>query len=343
MNDISTTGPNPLTVEVTRNGLVESRHRGSAVVVDRQGKVVAGWGDIKRAVYPRSACKGLQAIPVVETGAAATAGLTDQEIAICGASHGGEPEHIATTQSMLEKLGLSEADLECGAHWPSHEASSHALARSGGGPDQRHNNCSGKHAGMLTLAKGLGVATAGYTRPDHPVQQRILGTLEQMCGVDLMPVAPGIDGCSAPNWPIPLDNLAYGFARFADPEDLPTARAEAVTRIRNAVLDHPFMVAGTGRFCTEVMRILGRRAFIKTGAEGVFCAALPAQGLGIALKCDDGTTRAAETMMATLLNSLDVIPADKMAAMDSWLSPTLRNRNNLVVGRIRAAASWISF
>lgn len=343
MNDLVHTVPNPLTVEVTRNGVVESQHRGSAVVVDRQGHVVAGWGDQKRPIYPRSACKALQALPLVESGAADAAGLTDAEIALVCASHNGEQSHVAGVQGMLDKLGLSEAELECGAHWPYYAPDAHALARSGAAPDQRHNNCSGKHAGMLALAKGIGAPIKGYIRPDHPVQQRILGALEQMCGTDLMGVAPGIDGCSAPNWPIPLDNLGYGFARFADPSDLPATKAAAIDRLRNAVLANPFMTAGTDRFCTEVMKILGSRAYVKTGAEGVFCAALPEQGLGIALKCEDGATRGAEVMMATLLNALDVIPQAAMDAMAPWLQPTLRNRNERVVGEIRPAPSWISF
>lgn len=334
---------NPLTVEVTRNGLVESRHRGSAAVVDVAGKVQAAWGDIRRAVYPRSAIKAIQAIPMVETGAADAAGFTEAEIALACASHNGEPEHADTAAAMVAKLGLGEADLECGTHWPYHEESTRALARAGKEPTQFHNNCSGKHAGMLAVAKKLGEPTKGYTDRTHAVQQRIVGTMEQMCGVDLSGVAPGIDGCSAPNWPIPLENLAYGFARLADPVDLPDARADAAVRIKRAVFANPFMVAGSGRFCTEVMKILGEKAFIKTGAEGVFCAALPEYGLGIALKCDDGAVRGAETMMAALLREIGVIAKAEMAAMDPWLNPTLKNRAEKIVGDIRPAESWLGF
>jgi L-asparaginase II len=337
------TGINPLTVEVTRNGIVESRHRGSAAVADVSGRVQAAWGDIARPVYPRSAIKAVQALPLVETGAAAAAGFTDAEIALACASHGGEPVHAQTAAAMLAKLGLSEADLECGPHWPSHEASAHALARSGAAPTQLHNNCSGKHAGMLALARHLGAPTEGYTDPTHPVQQRILGAMEQICGVDLSRAAPGIDGCSAPNWPIPLENLAYGFARLGDPKDLPAERAEAAARIRRAAAAHPFNIAGSGRFCTEVMQILGVRAFVKTGAEGVFCAALPEFGLGVALKCDDGAGRAAEVMMAALLREIGVLEPADLEPMGPWLRPVLRNRRDRIVGEIRPAAGWLSF
>lgn len=340
---LSGSNANPLTVEVTRNGVVESRHRGSAAVVDVAGKLQAAWGEVARPTYPRSAIKAIQALPMVETGAADAFGFTDAEVALACASHNGEKEHTDGTASMLSKMGLAEEDLECGAHWPTREADAHALARAAVEPNQLHNNCSGKHAGMLALAKQIGAPTKGYIDQTHPVQQRIIGAMEQMCATDLSGVQPGIDGCSAPNWPIPLENLAYGFARVADPKDLPEDRAKAVRRITESVLEHPFMVAGTGRFCTEVMKILGKRAFIKTGAEGVFCAALPEYGLGVALKCDDGATRGAETMMAALLREIGVIEDEHMEAMAPWLNPQLRNRKETVVGDIRPAETWLAF
>lgn len=342
-NTAGGTDVNPLTVEVTRNGIVESRHRGSAAIVDVSGHVQASWGDIRQPTYPRSAIKAIQALPMVESGAAAAAGFVDAEIALACSSHNGEPGHTDTTASMLAKLGLGEGDLECGSHWPYREEDAHRMARANEQPCQLHNNCSGKHAGMLALAQHLGGPTKGYVKATHGVQQRILGAMEQMCGIDLTGVAPGIDGCSAPNWPIPLENLAYGFARIADPKDLPDARAEAVRWIKRAVFANPFMVAGTGRFCTEVMKVLGDRAFIKTGAEGVFCAALPAYGIGIALKCDDGATRGAETMMAALLRHVGVIEEADMEALSPWLNPQLRNRANRIVGDIRPAEAWLSF
>jgi len=333
----------PLTVEVTRNGIVESRHRGSAVIIDVSGSIQDAWGDSRQPTYPRSAIKAIQALPMVESGAAAAAGFTDAEIALACSSHNGEVGHTETAASMLHKLGLAEADLECGSHWPYHEETTRKMAKYDVAPSQLHNNCSGKHCGMLALAKHLGGPTKGYVNQTHGVQQRILGAMEQMCGVDLSGVQPGIDGCSAPTWPIPLENLAFGFARIADPKDLPQARADAIGWIKRAVFANPFMVAGTGRFCTEVMKILGDKAFIKTGAEGVFCASLPEYGLGIALKCDDGATRGSETMMAALLRHVGVLDDAHLDAMAPWLNPQLKNRANKTVGDIRPASSWLSF
>ncbi len=334
---------NPMTVEVTRGGIVESRHRGAAAVISVSGAVEASWGDISQAVFPRSAIKAFQALPGVESGAFAAAGFSAAETAFACSSHNGEPVHADAAASMLGKLGLSEADLECGSHWPYHEESARALAISGEGPNQLHNNCSGKHSGMLALAKHIGAPTKGYLKPEHPVQQRILGMFEAMCGVDLTGAPRSPDGCSVPTWAIPLENIAYGFARFAAPTDLPEARAKACEEIKAAVATHPIMVAGTGRFCTEVMDVLGAKAFIKTGAEGVFCAALPEYGLGVALKCDDGATRGAEAMMTAVLRHIGVLDGSDLEKLSSWVEVPVKNRNAIQTGAIRPADGWLAF
>ena len=330
-------------MEVTRGGIVESRHRGSVAVVNLQGQVQLASGDITEPVYPRSAVKALQALAVVETGAADDFGFTNQELALCCASHGGEPRHVAAAASMLEKAGLEETDLECGSHWPMHEEAARDLAVSGGVPNQLHNNCSGKHAGMLAVAKKLGVKTRNYIEVTHPVQQRVLGTMEAMCGISLSDAPRERDGCSIPTWAIPLENAAYAFARFGAPEDLSENRAAACRRIAAAVAAHPFMVAGTDRYCTEVMEILGARAFIKYGAEGVFCVALPEYGLGVALKCDDGSKRGCESMLSAVLNHIGVISEEDMQKMARFLSVPLENRRGFKVGEIRPAAGFLSF
>ena len=336
-------GANPVTVEVSRGAIVESRHRGMVAVVDLQGRVQLACGDITSPVYPRSAIKAFQALPVQETGAAAEYGFTREEVALCCASHGGEPQHVRTAQSMLDKLALGEEDLECGVHWPTHEESARALAASGKVPDQRHNNCSGKHAGMLAVAKKLGVQTKGYIDVTHPVQQRILGTIEAMCGISLGDVPRERDGCSVPTWAIPLENAAYGFARLGAPDDLPEARAAACREILASVADHPFMVAGTDRWCTDIMAVLGRRAFIKYGAEGVYFAALPDYGLGVALKCEDGSKRGVEVMLAAVLRHIGVIEDRDMADMARFLNVPLQNRIGFRVGEIRPASGFLSF
>ncbi len=332
----------PILVETTRGDMVESRHRGIAAVVDPAGKVVMSWGDVDTPVYARSAIKPLQALPLIESGAAEALGLGAEELALACASHGGESSHVATVTAWLARAGLSVADLECGAHPPSHAPSAAALLRAGSEPTAVHNNCSGKHTGMLCTARHLGEETAGYVRFSHPVQQRILGLLEMMCGVDLSAAPRGIDGCSIPVIAIPVGNIALGMAKLADPAELPSARAAAARRIVGAMTTAPQMVAGTGRFCTAVMQVTGGDAAIKKGAEGVYCAALPGLGLGVALKIQDGATRAAEVAMATILTKLGVLDETRRAQLADRLTVPLHNWNGIHVGDVRASPAFTS-
>lgn len=325
---------NPVLVELVRGTTVESIHRGAIAVCDAAGNVRASRGNIVSPVYPRSAFKALQALPLVETGAAAAAGVTDEELALACASHSGEPVHTTRVAAWLARIGCVEADLACGPHLPYHEASAHDLIRRGEKPCRLHNNCSGKHTGFLTLARHLGAPLAGYEAPDHPVQQRVRAAIADMCGVpaDAMPV--GIDGCAAPNFALPLANLARGMARLANPSGLPAARAEAAGRLIAAWKAHPQLVSGTGRACADLIAAARDRTVVKTGAEAVFMAALPGQGLGIALKIDDGGTRAAETVMAQLLVLLgEADPDDPRIARHR--NPPLRNWRGDVVGERR--------
>lgn len=326
-----------LCVEVTRGDLIESRHWGAAAVMDARGSLVASWGDVARPVYPRSAVKALQFLACVESGAADAAGFGAQEMALACASHNGEAVHVETAGRMLVALGLGVMDMECGSHWPMDKKTVGDMNRAGQTPDALHNNCSGKHAAMLALARQIGAPTAGYTQPDHPVQERIRACIGELCDTDLAAAPLGIDGCSVPTWALALQNLALGFARFTDGHGLGGERATAAARIRTAVLEHPYMVAGRGRFCTRLMQACGRRVFVKTGAEGVFCAALPERGLGVALKCDDGATRGAEMMLATVLDhlgALDRMDADLRA---EFLNLPLTNRRKITVGHVRPA------
>ena len=327
---------NPFLVEVARGALVESRHRGSVSVVDADGAAVLSLGDVDRRVFPRSAVKALQAMPLVESGIAEAYSLTDEEIALACASHSGEPEHVAAAQSMLAKAGLDEACLECGVHWPMGEAANRALAAKGQGPSALHNNCSGKHAGFICLACGLGEDPTGYVTAEHPVQRRVRDALEDLTGACHTEEKSGIDGCSIPTYAIPLPSLAFGFARFGAGAGLSREGRGAAERIRRAVARHPFMVAGTGRFDTRLMEILRERAFVKVGAEGVYCAALPELGFGIALKAEDGNSRAAEAMMAALV--LRFLPlGQERAAVEALARPVLRNWNGIEVGQVRVS------
>jgi len=326
---------NPVLVEVVRGALTESRHRGAVAVVDADGATVLALGDVDRPVYPRSAVKPLQALPLIESGAAQRYGFGDEELALACASHGGEPAHVAVAERMLVRAGLDVAALECGAHWPSHQPSSQALARSGGASSALHNNCSGKHAGFLCVACAAGVDHRGYVTADHFVQREVRAAVEDLTGVGLGANACGIDGCSIPTWAVPLDRLAHAFARFGTGKGLAPERAQAAARLRAACAAQPYYVAGTGRFCTEVMKLFGTRVLVKTGAEGVFCGALPEQGLGIALKCDDGATRAAEVVMATMIARLLQMSDEERVALERFVRPVLRNWNGIEVGGLR--------
>ena len=261
-------------------------------------------GDIDRLVYPRSAIKILQALPLVESGAADAAGVTDQELALACASHSGETIHVETACAMLEKSGHSVDMLACGSHWPIGDEAARALAASGHRPTPLHNNCSGKHAGMLALAKHMKTDVTGYEHPEHPVQQRIRDTLEEMTGAAAAPEMCAIDGCSVPTWAMPLRGLAGAFAQVASLSGVSSERSAAAKRLITACTSQPLMVEGTGRFGTGVMQRLGSAALVKGGAEGVYCAAFPGRGLGMALKIDDGARRGAESTAAHVIAAL---------------------------------------
>jgi len=329
---------NPLLVEVTRGTQVESRHRAALAVVDTEGKVVLAVGDHERPVYPRSAIKSLQAIALVESGAADAFAVSEEELALACASHSGEPRHVETATAWLSRLGLTVGDLECGPQLPGYEPALIQLLASGGQATAAHNNCSGKHSGFLTLARHLGVPTAGYVKYEHPVQQRILGVLEAMTGLDLGDAPRGIDGCNIPVIGIPLGNMALAMARLGNPDDQPEARQSACARLRKAVAAHPFMVAGSGRFDTRVMQLTGAKALIKTGAEGVYCASFPELGLGAALKVDDGAGRAAEILMGRLLVRFGILSEDQAAGLGGVLTTPVMNRAGHTVGETRTAA-----
>ena len=328
---------NPVVVEVWRGGRVESTHRGAGAVLDADGTVVTKFGDVERQVYPRSAVKAFQALPLIESGAADELGFGATEIALACASHSGEEAHVATVSAMLARVGLDERALACGAHWPLSERAARALARASAVPGALHNNCSGKHAGLLCLACCRGIDPTGYVAPDHPVQREVAAAIAGMTGARLDEETRAIDGCSIPTYALPLRALALGFARFGAGYDLEPERAKAAARIRAAVAANPAMVAGEGRFDTEVMTILGARAFTKSGAEGVFCAALPDLGLGLAVKADDGAGRAAQAMMAALIDRLGGFDEGLQAEIAPFIRPRLLNWNGIEVGVLRPA------
>jgi len=326
---------NPVLVEVTRGRMVESRHRGMAVVVDGDGAIVMGLGEVETPVFPRSAVKSMQALPLVETGAADRYAFGDKELALACASHSGEPEHMRLAGDIVARASLSEADFECGRHWSSEQKVLIEQARAGDKPDQLGNNCSGKHAGFLCLSCHAGVDHHGYVGYDHFVQASVRDTMSDLTGASLGHDNCGTDGCSIPTYAAPLTRIAHGFARMASGAGLGPDRAKAAKRLMTACMAEPWYVAGTGRACTALMSIAPGRIFAKTGAEGVFCAAIPEQGLGIALKCEDGSTRGAEAMIGAVLAKLFSEDQELSAKLGDWSKKSLKNWNGIEVGQIR--------
>jgi L-asparaginase II len=337
---------NPILVEAWRGDEVESFHRGAFAVVDAAGGVVHAAGDVDRPVFPRSSIKVMQALPQVESGAADRFGLNDAELALACASHDGEPEHARTAAAVLSKAGLDAGVLECGTHWPYSESAKLALAAAGEPPSALHNNCSGKHAGFVCLGCTLAGAREargflqGYVQPDHAVMREVGAAIENVTGCDLSRAPRATDGCSIPTYGMPLRALALGFARVATGVGLSPGRAAAARRLRAAVAAAPFMVGGHQSVDTKLMTQFGQRVFCKVGAEGVYGAALPEAGLGIALKMDDGNNaRACQVAIVALLAALGTARSDAEHALLAALSDvTLRNWRGIEVGRLAAAA-----
>jgi L-asparaginase II len=315
-------------VEVWRGDIPESHHRGHAVICDAKGAVRAAWGDPEAVILPRSSCKMLQALPLVESGAGE--GLSSERLALACASHNGAAMHVGRVAGWLADLGLGEADLRCGPQVPDDAPERHRLRAAGEAPCQLHNNCSGKHAGFLMLNRHLG-GSADYVEIDHPVQRAIKAAFEEMCGGP----SPGwgIDGCSAPNFATTVSGLARAMASMADPKGLGPVREAAARRLVEAMVAHPLLVAGEGRACSELMAAMDGVA-VKTGAEAVFVAILPAQGLGVALKIEDGATRASECAITALLARLGAIEADHPAAARR-LRPPILSRRGFPAGSVR--------
>lgn len=315
------------TIEIVRGGAVESSHRVHAVIADRRGALQA-WGDSCRPTIARSAIKSIQALPLVTTGAADSFFLSQDELALACASHSAEPEHVAAVLAWLARLGLGEDDLECGPDRPLGQEPRRRFHRSGGPLRSVFNCCSGKHTGFLTLARHLGGPTAGYIEADSAVQRQVSRAVATLTDVDLSAVPTGIDGCGIPVFAVPIQRLAFAMARLVDPVDLPDDLARATSRLVDAA-QRAFWVSGTGRTEMAVAGEATEPVVVKTGAEGVFMAALPERGLGIALKAADGTSRASQAAIKALLRQLDVVP--------SLGRPVpLHNKAGAVSGEIRA-------
>lgn len=330
---------NPVLVEQTRGNWVENRHRAAYVVCDAAGRVITSAGDIARPIFPRSAIKSMQALAMVTSGAIDRFALTNEQLALACASHHGEDIHVAGVTHFLGHLGLGGEDLECGAHPPINASARDALRANGDKPSQLHNNCSGKHSGMLAVARALDVPTEHYVDRDHPVQVRVRAAIETVLGEPLSEGRCGTDGCSIPTWAAPLSAFARGFARLATGEGLPQDLAAAARRIFDAATSHPRLVAGTGHFDTLAMSAFGGRLMQKGGAEGVQCGVIRDKGLGYALKVDDGSMVASQVLVANLLlRHADPNDAER-EVLEQFATQTVRNVRGLDVGVMRMAAA----
>ena len=327
--------------KVIRGETIESVHRGHLIVIDGNGETVFSLGDPETVTFWRSSAKSFQAIPFLRSGAAAAFGFSEREIALACGSHSGEPLHVETARRMLEKIGLSESDLRCGVHLPFDEKRHAEMLQTGEEPTQLHNNCSGKHAAMLALAKNTGADLKTYDLLENPVQQRILDCVTEFSDVPRDQIKIGIDGCAAPNFALPIRAMARSFARLVyPPENFDDETKEACRRIVSATLAHPEMIGGTDRLDTMIMREANGRIVSKIGAEGVYSAGvLPSPkwktGLGISFKIEDGDDkRARAVVLVELLRQLKILGANALRKVSPL---AIKNRRGETVGSVEAS------
>lgn len=326
----------PLVIEVLRGPVVESLHQVMAVVVNEAGGLTNYWGNPNFLTYPRSAIKMLQALPLIESGAADKFGLSDKHLALACSSHAGEKEHLSALMEWMEKTQLKETCFACGGHWPRNEASMHDLVRKGQKATPLCNNCSGKHLGILTTSLHLGEDIVGYEQYNHKAQQRLRKVLSEVTKVDHAKVAHGVDGCGIPTYALSLQAIAVGMSSLINPKENPTRKA-AAQRLLGAVKTQPVFVAGSGEFATAVVEKSQGRAVVKGGAEGVYTGVIPGKGLAFAVKAADGAGRAAQMAAAGLLLNLGGLSEAEFKALSDFTQPTLKNWKGDVVGQMRIA------
>jgi len=333
---------NPILVNRWRGSTIESRHRGSVAVVNAAGRAVLTLGDVQQPVFPRSSIKFLQALNFVKSGAVEHYGLDKRHIALACASHNGEPAHVNLVNEWLATLKLDVSALECGAELPMHGATAFNLMGEGHAPTRAHHNCSGKHLGMLSTCVHEKLGRKDYRLYQHAVQQRWIEDMERFCSVRAAQMPWGYDGCGIPTVAMPLQRLALGMARFADPSALPTDDQAAVAKISDAISDEPYMVAGKERLCTALMQQLAPRVVAKIGAEGVYAASIAERGLGIVAKLDDGHMPSINVVLGAVLLALGELDETSFEALAEYVTPTINNSRGEPVGRIEASSEWQS-
>lgn len=319
---------------VWRGELIESTHEGDVAVVDNTGKLLWYAGDPTRVTYARSSAKPLQALPLLETGALHHFGITDEELALVCASHNGETYHTELALGLLEKIGVGPDKLLCGVHAPYHTPAYEALLREGTELTAIHNNCSGKHSGMLALASYLNTDLDTYLERTHPIQQLIVQTISDICAYPKRDIKIGTDGCGVPVFGMPIQNLALGFAKLAQPTGFDDKRSQGLTQIRDAMMKYPFAVAGTDRFCTDLMAAAPGQVVAKVGAEGVYCVGLPERGWGLCVKASDGSNRGLYPAVVEVLKQMDVLTDDVLDQLERYWHPEIRNHQGTLVGKV---------
>ncbi len=328
-------------VRVWRGTEVESMHEVHAALVEASGREVARCGVPDMRAYLRSAAKPVQVLPVIEEGVMERYGFSDEEIAVMAASHNAEPFHVAAVERILEKAGLDAGLLRCGAHPPLHEPSAEALRRAGHEPTALHNNCSGKHAGMLAVCRAMGWPLETYRDPDHPLQVRIWRLVAELAALPAEEVGRATDGCGVPAFALPVRAMATLYARLAAADQVrDTDRSRALGIVFDPMAAHPNHVAGAGRLCTAVMTRAGERVVVKTGAEGVYCAAIRGARQGLALKVADGARRAQNVALLALLKELDLVDGVGDPDLEPHRAPELTNRSGMIVGHIDARLTF---
>ncbi len=330
---------NPVLARIWRDDHVESQHRGAWVLVDSAGRAFDGAGDASHPVYARSSIKSLQALPLLETGAAERFGYGEDELALALASHNGEPCHTERVARILERLGLGPSHLQCGPQPPGDGEARDALVRAGAAPSALHNNCSGKHAGFLALCLHLSSDPARYLDPESPPQRLVRAAVEAMAGTGPGELTSAVDGCSAPTFRLPLSRLATAIARVANPEGLAPARRAACERMAGAVAAWPELIAGTKkRLCTDLARVSGGRLLPKVGGEAVYVVGVRGADRGLAIKIDDGSSRGLYAVVVELCRRLRFLSASEAEALDGWRERSLKNWAGRVVGRVEVVA-----
>lgn len=325
---------NPILVELIRGPLVESVYRGAVAVVDASGDIKFSLGDVNELTFPRSSVKSVQALPLVETGGADRFGLTEPELAVTCASHAGTPLHVDLVRSILKKAGLPEDALKCGTHWPMDKESGRALLRADEPACDLHNNCSGKHAGMLSACVHLGLPIENYTDADHPIQKRVAEVLGYLSGDAVDQAVYGIDGCSVPNWPLTVRGMAQLFARIATGEYLEETRATGFRRLIEAGFSAPEAMGGPGRLPTEILKAFPGRIYAKEGAEGVYCGAFLPRGLGVAVKIDDGGRKPSEIVLTNILAALQGADGAGIEPLKRFMSSKVKTWSGADIGTV---------